>query len=77
MSRKYKFHDNSQLYFVSFATVNWVDVFIRNEYKEVLLDSLRFCQLKKDLELYAWCMMTSHVHLIIGSRGNPMKGYPA
>ena len=73
MSRKYKFQDNSQLYFVSFAIVNWVDVFIRNEYKEALLGSLRFCQLKKDLELYAWCIMTSHVHLIIGSRGNPMK----
>ncbi len=38
MSRKYKFRDNSQLYFVSFATVNWIDVFIRNEYKEVMLD---------------------------------------
>ncbi|HXH19676.1 MAG TPA: hypothetical protein VNJ07_11405 [Chitinophagales bacterium] len=47
MSRKYKFRDNSQLYFVSFAAVNWIDVFIRNEYKEVLLDSLKFCQLKK------------------------------
>ncbi|HXH19160.1 MAG TPA: transposase [Chitinophagales bacterium] len=57
----------------SFATVNWIDVFIRNEYKEVLLDSLRFCQVKKDLELYAWCIMTSHVHLIIGSRGTPME----
>ena len=73
MSRKYKFRDNSQLYFVSFATVNWIDVFIRNEYKEVLLDSLRFCQLKKDLELYAWCIMTSHLHLIIGSRCMPME----
>ncbi|GIV34816.1 MAG: hypothetical protein KatS3mg031_2351 [Chitinophagales bacterium] len=73
MSRKYKFRDNSQLYFVSFATVNWIDVFIRNEYKEVLLDSLRFCQIKKDLELYAWCIMTSHVHLIIGSCGIPME----
>ena len=73
MSRKYKFHDNSQLHFVSFATVNWIDVFIRNEYKEVLLESLRFCQLKKNLELYAWCIMTSHVHLIIGSHGNPME----
>jgi len=73
MSRKYKFRDNSQLNFVSFATVNWIDVFIRNEYKDVLLDSLRFCQLRKDLELYAWCIMTSHVHLIIGSRGTPME----
>ncbi|HUM45933.1 MAG TPA: transposase, partial [Chitinophagales bacterium] len=72
MSRKYKFRDNSKLYFVSFAFINWIDVFIRNEYKQVLLDSLEYCQKFKELELYAWCIMTSHVHLIIGSRGNPM-----
>ena len=43
MSRKYKFRDNSKLYFVSFAVINWIDVFIRNEYKQVLLDSLDYC----------------------------------
>lgn len=72
MSRKYKFRANSTLYFVSFAVINWIDVFIRNEYKQVILDSLEYCQKFKELELYAWCLMTSHVHLIIGSRGNPM-----
>ena len=72
MSRKYKFRNNTKLYFVSFAVINWIDVFIRNEYKQVLLDSLEHCQKFKELELYAWCLMTSHVHLIIGTRGNPM-----
>jgi putative transposase len=67
MSRKYKFGDNSQLYFVSFAVVYWIDVFIRNEYKNLFLDSLKFCMEKKGLEVYAYCIMTSHVHLIIGS----------
>jgi putative transposase len=32
MSRKYKFHNKQGLYFVSFATVYWIDVFIREEY---------------------------------------------
>ena len=27
MSRKYKFNDNDKLYFISFATVYWIDVF--------------------------------------------------
>ena len=44
MSRKYKFRDQDKLYFVSFAVVYWIDVFIRNEYRHVLLDSLRYCQ---------------------------------
>lgn len=33
MSRKYKFADNDKLYFVSFAVNNWIDLFIRNEYR--------------------------------------------
>ncbi len=73
MSRKYKFADNDKLYFVSFAVTNWIDLFIRNEYKEEILKSIRYCQADKDLELYGWCIMTSHVHLIIGTKGNPLQ----
>jgi putative transposase len=34
MSIKYK----EQLYFTSFAVVNWNDLFVRNEYKDIMLD---------------------------------------
>ena len=57
MSKKYKFKDNSKTYFVTFTVINWIDLFIRNEYKDILLDSLKFCQQQKrrhrssDLEL--------------------------
>ncbi len=73
MSRKYKILDQSKLYFVSFAVINWIDLFIRNLYKDILLDSCSHCQLKKGLEVYAWCVMTSHVHLIIGTHGKNME----
>ena len=73
MSRKYKFVDNDQLYFVSFAVINWIDLFIRNEYKDILLKSFQYCTEKKGLALYAYCIMTSHVHLIIGSNKEPMQ----
>ena len=72
MSRKYKFGDNDKLYFVSFAVTNWIDLFIRNEYREEILKSIKYCQDEKDLELYGWCIMTSHVHLIIGTKENPL-----
>ena len=73
MSRKYKFGDSDKLYFISYAVVNWIDVFIRDEYKEILLESWRFCQKEKDLEIYGWCVMTSHVHMIIGTHGDKME----
>ena len=73
MSRRYKFHDQDRLYFVSYAVVNWIDLFTRNQYKDILLKSLKFCSEKKGLEIYAWVIMTNHVHLIIGTNGSKME----
>ena len=67
MSRNYKFYNPEGVYFVSFAVVEWLDVFTRHEYKDILLDSLAFCQQKKGMELFAWCIMTNHLHLIFRS----------
>jgi REP element-mobilizing transposase RayT len=33
------------------------------------MESLRYCQQYKGLDLYAYCIMTSHVHMIIGRLG--------
>ena len=70
MSRKYKFHNPEGVYFVSFAVKDWIDVFTRNEYKDILIDSLAFCQKNKGLEIFAWYIMTNHVHLIIRAQEN-------
>ena len=73
MSTKYKFKDPDKLYFVSFAVVYWIDRWVRNEYKDILLDSWKYCQANKGLELFAWCIMTSHVHMIIGPHGDKLE----
>ena len=67
MSRKYKFVDDHKLYFVTYTAVHWIDVFTRVAYKNIILDSLEYCIAKKGLKVYAWCIMTNHVHLIIGA----------
>lgn len=69
MSRKYKFHNPEGVYFVSFAVQGWTDVFTRNEYKNILVENLKYCQENKSLEIFAWCIMTNHVHLILRAGG--------
>ena len=74
MSRKYKFHNNSGLYFVSFATVYWIDVFTRHEYLDILANSIEYCREHKGMELYCYCFMPSHCHFIFRSaRDQPME----
>ena len=71
MSRKYKIRDQDKLYFVTFTVISWLDVFIRKEYKDIFVDSLRYCQQQKGLEVCAYCIMSSHVHMIIGRHSEP------
>ena len=67
MSRNYKFHNSEGLYFVSFATVFWIDVFVRKLYFDCITTNLNYCIEKKGMEIYAWCIMPSHLHLIFRS----------
>lgn len=74
MSRKYKFHNPSGIYFVSFAVVNWMDVFIREHYFKILVDSIAYCRKEKGMELFAYCFMPNHVHFIFRSTNEkPME----
>lgn len=45
----------------------------RKEYVDILLDSLRFCQKNKGLNIYAWVIMTNHVHLIISGKDGKLS----
>ena len=67
MSRNYRLHNPKAAYFVSFAVVEWLDVFTSNEYKDILIANLEYCQRKKGMEIYAWCIMSNHVHLVFRS----------
>ncbi|MBL7807376.1 MAG: transposase [Saprospiraceae bacterium] len=69
MSR-YKILDQHGLNFVTLTVVDWVDVFIRKSYKDILLDSLRHCQKEKGLVVYAYVIMSSHIHLIVEASGS-------
>ena len=70
MSTKYKFNNPEGIYFVSFAVVGWIDVFTRQVYRDLFLESLIYCRKEKNLNIHAWVIMSNHVHLIISSKTN-------
>ncbi len=74
MSRNYKFHNPTASYFVSFATVYWIDVFTRQLYFSILEDSMQYCRKEKGLEIYAYCFMPSHIHFIFRSANENPSG---
>ena len=72
MNRKYKFHKKTGAYFISFATVNWIDVFTRELYFGAMIESSEYCRNNKGIEIYGYCIMHNNVHSIFRlALGNP------
>ncbi len=74
MSSNYKMNNPDGIYFLSFSVVEWVDVFSRRVYKDVLIESLKYCQEHKGLKVYSWVIMSNHVHLIVSSEKGDLSG---
>ena len=68
MSEGYQIRDQGAPHFLTFTVTDWVDVFSRKIYKDIIIESLTFCQKNKGLEMYAYVIMSNHIHLIIGSK---------
>jgi len=64
MSIRYKFIDKKAVYFTTSTVVGWTDIFTREIYKTILLDSIRHCQINQGLILHGWVLMTNHLHTI-------------
>jgi REP element-mobilizing transposase RayT len=68
MSSKYKISDHQRSHFITFATVECVEALSRPEYKNIIIESLWYCQQAKGLVLHAYVIMNNHVHLIASAK---------
>ena len=75
MGRKYKFNDQDHLYFVSFVIVYLIDLLNQEEYENILLESWQHCSKNKGMELYGWCIITSHLQMITGTHREKLEEF--
>ena len=55
-------------YFMTMTVVDWIDLFTRVKQKQLIVDSLEYCQENKGLNIFGWCLMPSHLHLIANTK---------
>jgi putative transposase len=67
MATAYQIRNQSSVYFITCTVHQWVDVFTRSIYVDILLESLKYCQKEKGLQIFAWVVMSNHCHLIVSS----------
>lgn len=69
----YKIKNQFHTHYLTLTTVEWVDVFTYPFYKDLIIDSLKHCQKEKGLIIYAYVIISNHIHLIAaaheGSKG--------
>ncbi len=64
MSDGYQIRNQNGLHFLTLTIVGWIDVFAYLEYKILLIENLRYCQINKGLNIFAYVIMTNHIHII-------------
>lgn len=65
----YRVLNQYERYFLTITIMDWIDVFTRKTHKDVLIESLKFYQEEKALIIYAYVIMSNHIHLIAQAGG--------
>jgi len=74
MPHGHQIYNQSDAYFLTLTVVQWADVFTRKVYKDIIIDNLKYCQQNKGLEIYAYVIMSNHIHILCRSIKGDLSG---
>jgi REP element-mobilizing transposase RayT len=70
----YKIRDQFATHFLTFTVVGWIDIFSRQCYRDLIIDSLNFCIQEKGLLLGGFVIMSNHMHFIWTAKNGNLSG---
>jgi REP element-mobilizing transposase RayT len=73
MSTGYQINDQEGIYYLTFQIVDWIDVFTRQAYRDIIIDSLKYAIENKGLDIFAYVIMLNHIHLIAQSSNGKLS----
>jgi len=73
MTTGYQIYNQHHTYFLTLQVIDWVDVFTRKIYRDIILESLTYCRVHKGLRIFAYVIMTNHIHVIVESETNRLS----
>ena len=63
--RQWTTHPGTNYYFCTTSITKWYPLFIKEEFCDIIIDSLNYCRLHKGLKLHAYVIMPNHLHMIV------------
>jgi len=73
MNKAYVINDQSKAHFITSTVVDWIDVFSRKIYRDIIVDSLQYAMENKSLIVYGYVIMSNHIHLIIQAENEDLS----
>jgi REP element-mobilizing transposase RayT len=73
MPTGYQIKEQDKLHYLTLQVIEWIDIFSRQKYRDIIIENLAFCQKKKGLEIFAYVIMTNHIHLIARSEDGQLS----
>jgi len=67
MSTGYQIKYQQGLYYLTFQVVDWLDIFTRQVYRDIVIDSFRYAIEFNEFQLFAYVIMSNHIHLTANS----------
>ncbi len=64
----YKIRNQSKPHYITFTVVDWVDIFTRQVYKDIIIENLNYCIKEKSMIVFGYVIMSNHLHLVIQSK---------
>jgi REP element-mobilizing transposase RayT len=75
LSTGYKITEKEGAYFLTFQIVGWADIFTRKTYRDIVIENLKYCQQNKGLNIFAYVIMSNHIHLFVQSEKGDLSGF--
>jgi REP element-mobilizing transposase RayT len=65
MRSRYRITGQTPVYFITTSTHLWVPILFNETIFQILLDSLKYCQANKGLNIHGYVIMPNHLHAVI------------
>ena len=73
MPQHFKVYDSAYPYFVTSAIIHWIPVFRRDDYFQVITESLGYCVDHKGFRVHGYVIMPNHFHAICSVAGGSLQ----
>jgi len=74
MPAGYQIEDQDQMHYVTLDVAGSAGIFSESIYKDIILESLKYCRQYKHLGIYAYVIMSDQIHLLVKSSNGNLSG---